>query len=554
MTEAADTLSRFDGLLQTYYRSWFRFHPEAAVEVGVPGYAHLLTPVSDEARGALVCLNDELRTALEELDAAALDPDRRVDYELLRGAVQLENQYVIDLEPRRPDPRRWLPVNAIYQLTIRSVEDLGQALAARLGAVPSHLREAQAALSARRERIPANWADATAVAARRGAEFVRGLAQHPRVAALPRGDRLTEATAQAADALLGFAHFLEQEVAPAAAGNFACGAEYFEHLLHGRHFLDVGHDALHAFGARLFERTRAELEAACAERFGHRDFMRAVHEIQAHHPPAERLLAVYTERMQAGRAFVIARDLVTVPAGERLAVVETPIFLRHEIPFAAYSEPAANDPEQAGYYYVTPPVDAAQLAEHDEVGLAHTCVHEAYPGHHLQFVTANLNPAARSLPRLLNASASFYEGWALYCEQLMHEQGFLDRPESRIVLLRDRLWRALRVMLDVELHTRGLTLDAAADRMVAALGFPRSQAQADLAWYTRSPTVPLGYATGWALINALRSNVLENEPGTPLRSFHDRLLSVGSIAVPVVIRRAFGEAAWDAAKSSVFGK
>lgn len=549
MTERPELATRFDELVRTYYRSWFRFHPEAAVEVGEPGYAHLLTPCSEEARGALVCLNDELRIALEELDESALDADRRLDYRLLHGAVQLENEYLLDLEPRRPDPRRWLPVNAIYQLTIRAVDDLDHALTARLGAIPSHLETAATGLAARARGVPSEWVGSTATAARRGAEFVQGIARHPRVAAL-RGRSEVEALAQkAAAALARAADVLEREIGPRAQGEFACGADYFEHLLRRRHFLDVGRDEVHAFGERLYERTRAELEAACAERFGHRDFVRAVRELQAQHPSVERLLAVYTEKMRAAREFVIARGLVSVPARERLEVVETPVFLRHEIPFAAYSEPAANDPEQAGYYYVTPPADAEQLAEHDEIGLAHTCVHEAYPGHHLQFVTANLNPAARSLPRLLNASSSFYEGWALYSEQLMYEQGFLDGAEGRIVLLRDRLWRALRVMLDVELQTRGLSMDAAADRMVSALGFPRSQALADLAWYTRSPAVPLGYALGWALINALR----EREGQAELRAFHDRLLSVGSVAGAMVIRRAFGEDAWRGVRESVFG-
>src|SRR5581483_9977403 len=113
---------------------------------------------------------------------------------------------------------------------------------------------------------------------------------------------------------------------------------------------------------------------------------------------------------------------------------------------------------------------------------------------------------------------------------------------------------ALRVMLDVELHTRGLALEPAAERMVTALGFPRPQAEADLAWYTRSPTVPLGYATGWALINALRQRVVEQEANGPLRAFHDRLLSAGSIAAPMVIRRAFGNDMWLAIKNDVFGE
>ncbi|MDH5572462.1 MAG: DUF885 domain-containing protein, partial [Gammaproteobacteria bacterium] len=167
-----------------------------------------------------------------------------------------------------------------------------------------------------------------------------------------------------------------------------------------------------------------------------------------------------------------------------------------------------------------------------------------WPGHHLQFVMANLSATASSLPRLLNPSATLYEGWALYCEQLMQEQGFMDTPESRFIMLKDRLWRALRIMLDVELHTRGLSLVMAADRMEQWLGFSHRQAMADLQWYSRSPTVPMSYATGWALINATRSRLQASEKNFNLKAFHDRLLSMGSIPVAQVIQHRFGAPLW----------
>ena len=320
-----------------------------------------------------------------------------------------------------------------------------------------------------------------------------------------------------------------------------------------RHFLDVGVDALHAFGQGLVERTRRELAVACRAVCGTNDLRAALARLQAGHPSKQTLLATYRAQMQAARAFVRDRKLVSVPAAEQLEVVETPTFLRHQVPFAAYCEPAPNDPAQHGYYYVTPPQTGEELAEHDDIGLMHTCVHEAWPGHHLQFVTANLNPAARRRPRLLNASATFYEGWALYSEQLMHEEGFLDRPESRVILLRDRLWRALRILIDIEIHTRNISLETAADRLVTELGFPRSQALAELTWYSQAPTVPLGYATGWALINALREHLRRAPWSLPLKIFHDKLLSVGSVALPLVIRHAFGEPAWREARQHVFG-
>jgi hypothetical protein len=136
--------------------------------------------------------------------------------------------------------------------------------------------------------------------------------------------------------------------------------------------------------------------------------------------------------------------------------------------------------------------------------LENTSVHESYPGHHLQFSIANCTPASATLPRLMNESSVFYEGWALYCEQLMQEQGFLKSKEHRFVMLKDRLWRALRIIIDVKTQTGKLGYDEAADLMVRELHFPREQACGDLNWYSQSPSVPMGYALGWSIINRLR--------------------------------------------------
>lgn len=548
---SAAIAENFRRLADDYYRAWFRYHPEAAVACGRTEFGHLLTPFDEEASAALECLNDELLVSLNEIDRTRLDADTRIDFDVLYGAAWLENEQLLELLPYRVDPDRCLPVNAIHQLTVLPVERFPELLAARLQSVPAHLSAARAYLQEKAKRIPPIWLRSTVLAARHGAEFVADLPSHPRVAATATREKLAQQAKEAALALAQFARFLETDIGPAAQGDFACGRTHFDHLLRYRHFLDVDADTLHAFGESLFAQTAAALRAAAHEIAPNEDLGAIIRRIQADHPAPERLLESYREQMQSARDFVVAHGLVSLPAVERLDVVETPVFLRHQIPFAAYQEPMPTDPQQQGYYYVTPPEHSAQLAEHNHAALMHTCVHEAWPGHHLQFVTANGNAAARTLPRLLNASATLYEGWALYCEQLMHEQGFLNRPEQRFLLLKDRLWRALRIVVDVEIHTRGLTLEAAANRMVQHLGFPREQAMADLTWYTRAPGIPMGYATGWALINAARERA-QAQPGFALKDFHDRLLSAGSIALPLVLQRAFGPTLWSAAREAVF--
>jgi len=546
----------FDEIVEAYYRAWFRYHPEAAVEAGVMGYAGLLTPYGDDDIGALLSLHQALLGSIDEFNVSGLDADRRMDCRLLYGAAVLEMEALLNTDWRKRDPSRFIPVNAIYQLTVRPVENFAASLRSRLQAIPEYLRGARQLIGECPENIPGLWLEAAVEEARSGVEYLRSLPDHPKVTRLAkRLSGMEGLLNDAIESLLAYADMLEQDLAAKCSGTFACGRQRFDRLLHHRHALDVDADQLYSFGRTLFEQTERGLKDVCLELSGSEDIAALTDRIQSDHPAPKDLLASYRQQMQAARDFVTQNNLLTMPKLEHLDVVETPVFLRHQIPFAAYMEPSPNDAGQQGYYYVTPANNDDDLREHNYAGLMHTCVHEAWPGHHLQFVTANSNPVSRSLPRLLNPSATLYEGWALYSEQLMQEQGFLNKPEQRFVLLKDRLWRSMRVMIDVEIQTRDVSLDDAAGRMVKWLGFTRSQAMADLTWYSQAPTVPMGYATGWALINASRDRLrAEEQDRFHLKGFHDQLLSAGSMALPLVIERIFGRDLWQRVRGMVFGR
>ncbi len=543
----------FKALLEQYYSAWFRFHPERAVQVGVPGYEEGLTPFSDDDIGALISLNGKVLSALDELNFTALDSEARGDYSILYGAVATELHDLLERDWRYRRPQDFVPVEAIHQLLISPVENLHTALKHRMQAIPEFLRGARCYLTQKPELIPPSWLQLAVSKARSGARFFRELYRHPVVQKkFQNPARLRPIFDEAAVAMEDFARFLKQDIGDRACGRYACGEAHFKSLLEEVHFLDVEPEELYRFGQCLFDVTRDHLKEVTRELRGDDNVEEALAGIRQNYPRGgpEKLLDAYRQRMKAAYDFVLSKRLVSMPEKQALRIVDTPEFLRHEIPFAAYQEPTYRDPDQQGYYFITPVASEGHLLEHNWTSVDLTCVHEAYPGHHLQFVKANLNPA-NSLPRLLNASATLYEGWALYCEDLMQDQGFLDRPEHRFMMIRDRLWRAMRVVLDVELHCGDLGIDEAAQRMCDHLGFSIDQAKADLNGYTQSPTVPMGYATGWALIKALREQQ-SARPGFDLRVFHDKLLSVGSCALPLVIKRAFGEDAWKKARNYVF--
>lgn len=547
------TRQAFDQLLKQYYSAWFRFHPEMAVHVGVGGYEEQLTPFDDEDIGALISLNQKILSSLEELKLSELSPAQQIDFTILYNAASIELHELLERDWRFLSPQKFLPLDAIHQLINRPVQHIHKALKHRLEAIPEHLRAAKTYLAQSPQNIPADWVMDAISSAAAGVVYLRGLLREPVVAReFQNPSRLQTICDTAAVAMEQFEKFLRQDILPRAAGEFACGETHFNMLLQNWHGLDIDADQLYRFGEQLFLRTQQELQQMVHEQWPDKTIDEVMADIRQQHPQnsGKSLLDAYRTRMQAAYQFVQNNNLLTLPENQALKVMETPLFLRHEIPFAAYEEPACKDVQQQGYYYVTPVSSDAQLLEHNWTSIDLTCVHEAFPGHHLQFVSANQSPE-NSLPRMLNASATLYEGWALYCEELMQEQGFLHRPEHRFMMLRDRLWRALRVMLDVELHTRGLDVDSAARRLCDALGFDMQQARADLSWYTQAPTVPMSYALGWAMIKALREEEMQKADFN-LQVFHDRLLSAGSCALPLVIKSRFGDETWQAVRRKVF--
>ena len=543
-------MPELSNIIDSYYRAWFRFYPEMAVDCGVSGYAHLLRPYDDDDIGALTVLHEKLLDGLEEISLAECTNDQCIDMALLRGQAFLALKELSMWDWRKRDPLRFIPVNAIYQLMVRPVEDFELAIRQRLEAIPAYLRGARVHLQSAPETIPAVWLESAILEAEHGADYFRQLRNEPRITRA----RVEQALTDAAEALETFAGFLQKEIGAKAQGDYACGRDVFELSLRQRHFLELSADDLHAFGERLYVQTEQQLKEVTQRLRGDTDIAAMTAQLHQHDLTAATLLAQYQTGMQSAYAFLKQHDLISLPQCQQLDVVATPDFIRHQIPFAAYMEPVPTDPQQKGLYYVTIPDNDEDLREHYPQSIQHTCVHEAWPGHHLQFVTAHLAMHSRTLPRLLNASATLYEGWALYCEQLMYEQGFLDTPESEFILLKDRLWRALRIMLDVELHTRGLSLEDAATRMQAALGMSHQQAMADLRWYTHAPTVPMGYATGWALINTTRTRLQASQADFSLRAFHDHLVGAGSIALPLVLRQRFGEPLWRSVQAEVFKK
>ncbi|MFI5226945.1 MAG: DUF885 domain-containing protein, partial [Candidatus Limnocylindrales bacterium] len=242
-------------------------------------------------------------------------------------------------------------------------------------------------------------------------------------------------------------------------------------------------------------------------------------------------LDAYRDAMIRARQHLIDHDIVTVPPDEHLDVVETPDFLRNVIPFAAYFDPPKFDRDPAGIYVVTSSVNDSPTAmrEHNYSSISNTSIHEAYPGHHLQLSVANRHP---SLSRLTTEAPEFVEGWAMYSELMMREEGFDTAPNFRLNMHTDAIWRACRIVLDVRMHRGEIGVEEAIAWMVEQTSFEEPNARAEVNRYTYTPTYQLSYLLGRVLLLQLRADEQRRLGGAfSLRGFHDQLLRSGSLPI-----------------------
>jgi uncharacterized protein (DUF885 family) len=322
------------------------------------------------------------------------------------------------------------------------------------------------------------------------------------------------------------------------------GSKLFDFLLKTHHQLPYNADDLLNIGQKLIKQTQEEMQKLSTSIDPTKSWFEIIAQMKKSHPPKDKLLEFYTKEMNRARDFVKNKDLVTIPVGENLSVMETPPFQRNVVPYGAYLSPAPFEEKQEGFFWVTPINESLpseqqeeQLEGHNTFGAVLTALHEAYPGHHLQLVHSN---RVNSKVRRQFGTSLFAEGWALYCEEMMYEQGFYTDPKTRLHQLKDQLWRACRVVIDVSLHTGKMSFDQAVDMLVNVAKLEKTNAIAEVKRYTQTPTQPMTYCLGKMEILQLREDIKKREQFN-LKEFHNQLLSFGTIPVRMVRKRMLEE-------------
>jgi uncharacterized protein (DUF885 family) len=528
----------FYDLVEARFRRLVEADPVLATYLGIHAWDSELPDASRER--ALADLADDRAhlTALEAVDPSTLSTVVRLERDL---EIHNIRRAIFDLDVTRRWERHSAGIDAVggalFLLLARDFgtpEERFEAMAGRLEGIPHHLAQHRTRASGPQVRL---WQELEIASGRDVPtlfeEVVAGAAELGLARALV--DRLRRGADRAAAATEEHIEWVSRSL-DGATGDWPLGRERYDELVHLRAFDGLDADAILGIGWEQLEINHAQRAAAAREIDPATPELEVVDRIKADHPATfEAALDEYRTAMRRARQHLIDHELVTVPPGERVVVTATPEYLRNVMPFAAYYAAAPFDASPVGTYIVTPSVDgdAGAMREHNRATISNTSIHEAYPGHHLQLTVAGRHP---SLTRLLTEAPEFVEGWGMYSEQMMREEGFDDGPAFRLVLATDAIWRACRIVLDVRMHRGELNLDAATDFLIEHTRFERPNALAEVRRYTSSPTYPLSYLLGKVLILGLRDDERRRRGAAfRLRDFHDTLL--GNASLPISFHR-----------------
>jgi uncharacterized protein (DUF885 family) len=497
--------------------------------------------VADGSRDAILGDIAEARafeSRLDQLDIGQLSSYHRIERELALFTVRRQ---IFDDETHRIWERRLNATDEIgdgvflvFARGTRPLAERLEAIASRLDQAPRHIEEQKSRLGDRppvrlwneleleaTKSVPALFEEVTNAAREHlGAD-------HGTVA------RLEKASATTSQALVDYSTWLREKLGN-ANDDFALGASAYDELVGLRAFDGLDSDAILAIGEeQLATNLSARAEVARQIDGGASD-VDVVERVKSDHPADfAAAMVMYRQAMDESRQYVIDHGIASMPVGESLTVTETPEYLRNVMPFAAYFNPPkfGEGSAKKGLYIVTPSVDgdAGAMKEHNYASIYNTSIHEAYPGHHQQLAASIANP---SIVRLMVDAPEFVEGWAMYCEQMMREEGFDTAPEHVLMMYTDAIWRACRIILDIKLHRGDITVPDAIDFLASHTGFERPNATAEVNRYTYTPTYQLSYLLGKVLLLRLRDDEkLRLGADFSLRRFHDAMLREGSLPI-----------------------
>ena len=529
-------MSRCAEHVTAFLEETFADSPVMASQLGVDGFDDQLDDLSEAAFERRTQRSTHWLAQFNALGDDACDSfDERIERDLirslLRGRAILEDWL---LWRRQPEIYLNPGLGGVFSLFLHRLKpepELARAAVARLRAVPRLMADGQRNVKA--ELAPSVYVDRALRQARAGARYARDLIANELHDPALRGE-VAEAGAIAGSAMADYASWLET-LLPQAHGEWAIGHERYTRLLREKELLQDDAMSLRERGKTEYERLAGELRRCARTVDGTDDWTAVLEKLNRDHPSTpESMRLAYAEATARARTFLREHDLVSFPPGEECVVEPSPHYQRPILAVASYNSPPPFSSSMRGHFFVPFPPDGAseeeiqqRLENNSYSSIPTTSVHEAYPGHHWHLVTVKQH--ASPLRRTFR-TPYFTEGWGLYAEQVMREQGFFTDPRHEMCQFEATLFRAARIVVDTSLHIGDMSFDAAVEYMHTKANLPPPTARAEVARYCTWPTQAAAYLTGCLEILRIRERFLR-ETGGSLRQFHDRMGASGALPI-----------------------
>ena len=540
-TPETDADRALDALSQRLILEYWDFYPTAGSRIGRHQYDGRLPDLSP---GSLARRIEQVQISLGQVTALGshdLSPPGLLSQQLMELFLRREHFSLTEMRPLANNPMRqvgYLNVSGYLQRDYAPLTDRLRSATQVLEQVPDFLEALDGALiqdpglpvldmsiesyagMARFYRVDLGQAAGDSVDGELQSKF----------------DRVREEAAQSIDR---FVQRLEQRKREASP-DFAIGSDLYTKMLSSGEGLDVPLAQLLDLGQANLRSNLEQLTEVAQIISPGRPVSEIAADIGRNHPTADALIPETQDMLEEIRQALIDLEVISVPAEDRCRVIETPTYMRYA--FAAMDSPGSLETRATESFYYVTPVEADWTPQQQEEWLANfnydtlriISVHEVYPGH---FVHHLHNRYRGNLP-LINQVATSYaftEGWAHYTEQMILETGYApDQPTLRFTQLLEALVRNCRYMCSLWMHTQGMTVEDATQYFMDNAYMGELPARREALRGTFDPGY-LNYTLGKLMILKLREDY-RREQGADysLKGFHDRLLSYGAPALPLV--------------------
>ena len=537
----------YEAVAEEYIKGYLSAHPLEGTALGLHEYDGKITDYSRLALDAEISRLRRFDDRLSKFDSGKLSPRQSIDLRILQAAVKKDLFEMQDMSVFERNPMvyvRAADVNVFIKRNFAPLEDRVRSLAAIESQIPNILIAARTNLN---DVLPKPYVELAIQIAKGSADFLK----KDLVAAVGnlKDEQLRvafhEANRKAANALNDYAAWLEREKLPKASMDFALGEEKFRRFLAQSEFVDLPPQKILEIGLEQLKAEQTAFAEAAKKIDPNKSPIEVFKQIQSEHPTPQNLIPDSAKDLDKIRKYVLSRRLVGVPSDVRAKIKETPQYLR-ATSFASMDTPGPFEKRaNEAYYYVTPTENDWPEKQKEEWLTAFNyytsdvvSIHEAYPGHYVQFL--HLNASQASKVEKIFGSYAFVEGWAHYCEKMMLDEGYGSSTNStpseddvkraakyRMAQADEALLRLCRLCVSIKMHTQKMSLDEATKFFRENCYYEEKPARQEAMRGTFDPGY-LNYTLGKLQILKLRDDYKAQQGDDfSLQKFHNELLDHG---------------------------